>query len=69
MVQKFSSDTHSGVSAEEFRKITKSEHQLSAVYPAVRPLGTTRLPLDGFSRNLIFEYFLKYVEKIQISLK
>jgi hypothetical protein len=25
--------------------------------------GTTRLPLDGFERNLIFEDFLKYVEK------
>jgi hypothetical protein len=25
--------------------------------PSVRPRGTKRLPLDGFSRNLIFEYF------------
>jgi hypothetical protein len=25
----------------------------------VRPLGTTRLPLDGFSLNLLFEYFSK----------
>ena len=25
----------------------------------VRPHGTTHLPFDGFSRNLIFEYFLK----------
>jgi hypothetical protein len=24
---------------------------------SVRPHGTTRLPLDGFSLNLIFEYF------------
>jgi hypothetical protein len=30
---------------------------------------TIRLPLDGFSWNLIFEYFFKYVEKIQVSLK
>ena len=37
---------------------------------AVCPHGTTRLPLDGFSWNLIFENFvLKYVEKIQLSLK
>jgi hypothetical protein len=30
---------------------------------------TTRLPLDGFSWNFIFEYFQKFVERIQISLK
>ena len=29
------------------------------VYLCVRPLGTTRLPLDGFSWNLIFENFSK----------
>ena len=29
------------------------------VRPSVCPLGTTRLPLDGFSWNLIFECFLK----------
>jgi hypothetical protein len=26
---------------------------------SVRPHGTTRLPLDGFSWNLVFEYFSK----------
>jgi len=26
---------------------------------SVRPAGTTRLPLDGFSWNFIFEYFSK----------
>ena len=36
---------------------------------SVRPHRTTRLPLDGFSRNLIFEYFSKSFEKIQVSLK
>ena len=38
---------------------------------SVCPHATTRLPLDGFSRNLIFEYFFfrKHVEKIQVSLK
>jgi len=27
--------------------------------PSVRPHGTTRLPLEGFSVNFIFEYFSK----------
>ena len=36
---------------------------------SVRPHGTTRFPLYGFSLNLIFEYFSKSVEKIQASLK
>jgi hypothetical protein len=35
---------------------------------SVRLHGTTCLPLDGFSRNLIFEYFRKSAEKIQVSL-
>jgi len=37
----------------------------------VRPHGTTRLPLDGFSWNLIFEnfFFRKPVYKIQLSFK
>jgi hypothetical protein len=26
---------------------------------SVRPYGTSRLPLDGFSRNLVFNYFSK----------
>jgi hypothetical protein len=30
-----------------------------SVYLSVRPHGTTRLPLDGFSLNLIFGYFSK----------
>jgi len=29
------------------------------VCPSVRPHGSARLPLDGFSWNLIFEYFSK----------
>ena len=37
-------------------------HRLS-----VRPHGTTRLPLDGFTLNLIFEFFCRQsVETIQI---
>jgi len=36
---------------------------------SVRPHGTTRLPLDGFSSNLISEYFSNSVYNIQESLK
>ena len=37
---------------------------------SVCPHGKTRLPLDGFSSNLIFEYFFrKSVGQIQVSLK
>ena len=34
-----------------------------------RPQGTTRLTLDGFSRNLIFEYFSKIFHKANVSSK
>ena len=30
---------------------------------SVRPHETTRLPLEGFSQHLIFEYFLKFCRK------
>jgi hypothetical protein len=33
------------------------------------PRGTTRHPLNGFSRNLILSIFRKIVKKIQVSLK
>jgi len=33
---------------------------------SVRPHGTTRLPLDGFSLNFILMIFRKSVEKIQV---
>ena len=39
---------------------------------SVHPSGTTRLPLDGFSSNLILLVFFSsknYVEKIQVALK
>ena len=37
-----------------------------SVCPSVCPHGTTRLQLDGFSRNLIFEYFFrKSLKKIE----
>ena len=38
-------------------KIAKSDYQLRRV--SVRPHGATRLPLDGFSWNVVFEYFAK----------
>jgi len=37
---------------------------------SVRPHGSTRLPLDGFSRNFIFEVFFRNsVKKIQVLLE
>jgi hypothetical protein len=40
-----------------FAKLRKATITLVMFCPAVRPHLTPRLPLDGFSRNLIFEYF------------
>ena len=42
------------------RKIAKCEYYLRHAYLSVRPHGTTRLPQDGFSWNLIFEDFSKF---------
>jgi Na+/H+ antiporter NhaA len=42
-----------------FCKIAKSDYYLRHVCLSVRPRGITWLPLNGFSRNLIFEYFSK----------
>ena len=43
-----------------FKKLRKADiSYFISVCPSVRSHGTTRLPLDGFSRNLIFEYFFK----------
>ena len=39
------------------RKFAKSDYQLRYVCPSVLTHATTRLPLGGFSRNLILEYF------------
>ena len=36
---------------------------------SVRPHGISRLPPDGFSLNLIFEYFSKSAEKNKVALK
>ena len=40
-----------------------------AVRPSISPHETAWLPLDGFSWNLIFEYFFKYVRKSHVLLK
>ena len=37
--------------------------------PSVCPYATTRLPLNGFSWNLILSVFRKSVQKVQVSLK
>jgi len=44
------------------------EKRLSFVV-SISPRATTRLPLDGFLWNLIFEYFRKSVEKISSFVK
>ena len=41
----------------KFRKVTMN---FMLVRPSIYPHGTTRLPLDGFSWNLIFDYFWKH---------
>ena len=52
-----------------FLIIANSGYLVRHIRPSRRPHGTTRLPLDGFSWNFIFEYFSKIVEKIQVLLK
>ena len=46
------------MSSQNFEKQLSASSYLS-VSLSVHPHGTTRLTLDGFSRNLIFEYFSK----------
>jgi hypothetical protein len=58
------------------RKIAKSEYYLRHVFPSVR-LSTrlsvcpqrTRLSLDGFSQNLVFEYFFEICPENLIFIK
>ena len=40
-----------------------------SVYPTVRLHGTPRLPLDGFSCNMLFEDFLNICRENSSSLK
>jgi hypothetical protein len=51
-----------------FAKLRKATVSFNYDCPSVRPHGTTRLPLDRFSWNLVLEHFFrKSVEKIQVS--
>ena len=36
---------------------------------SARPHGTTRLPMEGFSKKFIFEVLRNFVEEIQVPLK
>jgi hypothetical protein len=42
-------------------KIAKSVHELCHVPPSILPQGTTQLPLNRFSRNLIFGHFINWL--------
>ena len=48
------------------RKIAKSDFSFTV---ADHPNETTRHPLDGFPLTLMFEYFLKSVENVKVSLQ
>jgi hypothetical protein len=50
-----------------FAELQKATISCIMSRPSVSPHGTTRLPLDGFSWNLIFEDL--YIEKTQVPLK
>jgi hypothetical protein len=53
-----------------FRKLGKNDYYFRHVCPSVHPDGTTRLLRNGFSWNLIFDFFFrKSAEKIQVTLK
>jgi hypothetical protein len=52
-----------------FRRVRKLRRATACFVTSVRSHGTPRLPLDGFSWYLIFEYFRKSVEKIHVSLR
>ena len=60
-----------GVFLGSFAKLRKATISFVVfVCPSVCPRGTTLLPLDGFLRKFIFEYFSKKkFEKIQVLLK
>ena len=50
-------------------KLRKATASFCHVCPSVCPRGTTQLPLDGLSLNLIFVYSSKSREKIHVCLK
>ena len=51
--------TYSSVVLRRFRKIARTDCWLLRACLSVRSHGTTRLPLEGFSWNLMFEHFSK----------
>ena len=53
----------------KLRKATITFVGCLSVRPPVSPYGTTRLPLDEYPWNLIFEFFRKILEKVQVLLK
>ena len=61
---------HLGLFLCAFRNFAKSDIYRH-VCPSVCPHETSRLPLDVFSLNLIFEFFFfrKFFEEIEVSLK
>jgi len=52
-----------------FKHVYKIAKAILCFDMSVRTYGTTPLPLDGFSLNLIFEYFPKICRENSISLK
>ena len=62
-------DNNASRMVRRLRKTAKSDYSLRHVRLSARPHGTTRLPLDGFSWNLISEYFSEICREIQVSLK
>ena len=52
--------------------IAKCDHYLLHVClspcPSVHPHGTTRLPLDGYSRNCVSEYCWKIKVKVKVKV-
>jgi hypothetical protein len=48
-----------------FAKITKDDYWLRHICPSVRPHRTTRLSINGFLRNLIFENLSKICQKFK----
>jgi len=50
-------------------RIAKCDYQRHHVCPSARPHWTTRLPLEGFLWNFIFDYFSKICRKISGFIK
>jgi len=52
-----------------FGALEKLQNGTTRFFMSVCPHGTTRFSLYGFSWKFLFDYFRKYVDKIQVSLK